>query len=221
MSPGRNQHKTGSWGKSWGSQEEGKGVYMGRHYEKRKNEQVGAGKPFGDWSHVCNLSCLGPCGPGPDGLSVLEEGLFSGYRNKGMKGRGWPVVYGRRQQVMTSGLAAPHHRGSAGHGRLCVGPPMSAVKSATAARLQEIPTVGLVSKTEQPSRNDPRPPALLCVATVTHFMVKHPQWRKDSPAVFGFHRLSQDSSQMFWFMAKLKIQHYHDRYCRFHLFNSH
>ena len=93
---------------------------MGRHYEKRKNEQVGAGKPFGDWSHVCNLSCLGPCGPGPDGLSVLEEGLFSGYRNKEMKGRGCPVVYGRRQLVMTSGPAAPHHGGSAGHGRLIV-----------------------------------------------------------------------------------------------------
>ena len=194
---------------------------MGRHYEKRKNEQVGAGKPFGDWSHVCNLSCLGPCGPGPDGLSVLEEGLFSGYRNKEMKGRGCPVVYGRWQLVMTSGPAAPHHGGSAGHGRLCVGPPMSAVKSATAARLQELPTVGLVSKTEQPSRDDPRPSALLCVATVTHFMVKHPRWRQESPAVFGFHRLSQDSSQMFWFMAKLKIQHYQDRYCRFHLFNSH
>lgn len=105
-------------------------------------------------------------------------------------------------------------------GDCAVGPPRSAVKSAIAARLQEIPTVGLVSKTEQPSLDDPRPPAFLCVATVTHFMVKHPQWRQESPAVFGFHRLSQDSSQMFWFMAKLKIQHYHDRYCRFHFFSS-
>ena len=97
----------------------------------------------------------------------------------------------------------------------------AAVKLAISCRLQEIPTMGLISKTEQPSLDDPRQPAFLCVATVTQFMVKHPQWKQESPAVFGFHRLSQDSSQMFWFMAKLKIQHYRDRYCRFHLFNSH
>ena len=121
MFPGRHQHKTGSWGKRRGSQEEGKGVCMGRHYEKRKNEQVGVGKPFGDWSHVCRLSCLIPCDPGPDGLSFLEEVLFSGYRNKEVTGRGCPVVCGRRQQVMTSGPAAPHHGGPEGHGRLCHG----------------------------------------------------------------------------------------------------
>lgn len=58
---------------------------------------------------------------------------------------------------------------------------------------------------EQSSLSDPGQPAFLSVATshvVLRFRVKNPQWRQESPAVFGFNRPSQDSSQMFWLMAK-------------------
>lgn len=63
---------------------------------------------------------------------------------------------------------------------------------------------------EQESLSDPRQPAFLYVAAVLCFRVRDSQWRQESPAVFGFSRLPQDFSQMFWLMAK--TQHYQGHY---------